>query len=138
VSPLPFIDTNLLLRHILADDPELSPRATAYLVRIERGEIAVRTTDTVVFEAVYTMDRHYRLPREVVRDGVQPILDLRGVVLPGKVSYRFAFDLWVTHPAFSFADCFHAAVMRRLGLTELISFDRGLDRLPGMTRTEPA
>jgi predicted nucleic acid-binding protein len=138
VSPLPFLDTNIVLRHVPGDNPNHSPRATAYIGRIEAGEISVRTVDTVVFESVFTLEKHYRLPRAVIRDAPQEILGLPGIVLPGKRWYRYAFDLWVNHPAFSFADCYHAAVMRRLKLTELISFDRALDRLPHATRIEPA
>jgi predicted nucleic acid-binding protein len=137
VSPLPFLDTNVILRHVLGDHQDHSPKATAYIGRIEGGEIKVRTVDTVVFEAVFTLEKRYRLSRTVIRDAVQQVLDLPGIVLPGKRWYGYAFDLWVNHPAFSFADCYHAAAMRRLKLTELVSFDRALDRLPHATRIEP-
>lgn len=33
-------------------------------------------------------------------------------------------------------DAIHAAVMERLGLTRLVSFDRGFDRIPGIERIE--
>ena len=53
----PFLDANIILRHILGDHPDHSPRATAYFGQIARGELTVRTTDTVVFEAVYALQR---------------------------------------------------------------------------------
>lgn len=34
-----FLDTNILLRHLLQDDPQQSPRATAFLLRVENGEV---------------------------------------------------------------------------------------------------
>ncbi|MGI8549337.1 MAG: hypothetical protein ACR2PL_00870 [Dehalococcoidia bacterium] len=36
---MPFLDTNLLLRHLRHDDPVLSPKATAVLERMEQGEL---------------------------------------------------------------------------------------------------
>jgi predicted nucleic acid-binding protein len=92
---LPFLDTNVLLRHLLQDHPQQSPRSTAYLARVERGEIKVRTADTVVFETVFTLQRQYGVPKEDIRDNLLPILELPGIVLPGKRRLRKVFDLYV-------------------------------------------
>ena len=59
-----FLDTNVILRHLLQDHPNHSQRATTYFTLIERGEIQARTTDTVVFETVFTLERTYRVPRD--------------------------------------------------------------------------
>ncbi len=131
-----FLDSNVLLRHLLADHPEQSPRATEYLSRVERGEIEVHTTDTVVFEVVFTLERSYCQPKQAISDALLALLELPGINLPGKRRYRRAFDLYVQH-SLPFADAYHAAVMESLGITEVISFDRHFDRIPGITRAEP-
>jgi predicted nucleic acid-binding protein len=137
MAGLPLLDTNLILRHILGDHPNHSARATALFTRIARGQLAVRTTDIVVFEAVYALQRLYQVPRADIRTQLLALLELDGIVLPGKRSYRRMFNLYVANPGLSFADCFHAVLLRRLGLTEIVSFDRGFDRLPAVTRREP-
>jgi uncharacterized protein len=131
-----FLDSNVLLRHLLADHPEQSPRATAYLERVERGEIDITTSDTVVFEVVFTLERSYRKPKQAISDALLPLIELAGLTLPGKRRYRRAFDLYVRHNL-PFADAYHAAVMESLGVAEVISFDRHFDRIPGITRSEP-
>ena len=136
IPALPFLDTNVLLRHLLQDHPDHSPRATAYLLRVEHGEAGVETADTVVFETVFLLERHYRRPKAAIRDQLLDILELPGVVLPGKSHLRAVFDLYVRHNI-SFADAYHVVQMRRRGLTEILSFDRGYDRVPGVTRVEP-
>ena len=133
---LPFLDTNILLRHLLQDHPEQSPRATAYLARIELGEIKVRTADTVVFETVFTLQRQYGHPKAAVRDNLLPLLELPGIVLPGKRGLRKVFDLYVDLNL-PFADAYHVALMQRLGLRHIVSFDKEVNRVSGVTRVEP-
>ncbi|MBI3927874.1 MAG: PIN domain-containing protein [Armatimonadetes bacterium] len=133
---LPFLDTNILLRHLAQDHPDHSPRATAYLSRVEAGEIRVRTADTVVFEAVFTLQRHYGLPRARIRDILLPLLQLPGIVLPGKRHLPDVFDLYVSH-SISFVDAYHASLTRRTGITEIVSFDEDFDKIAGVHRIEP-
>ena len=136
MADLPFLDTNILLRHLLGDHPGHSPRATSYILRIERGELRVRTADTVVFETVFVLERSFRQPKPMIRGWVLDVIDLPGVVLPGKRRLRQAFDLYVTHNL-PFGDAYHAALMASLGLAEIVSFDRDFDRIPGLRRVEP-
>lgn len=133
---LPFLDTNVFLRHLLADNPEQSPRATAYFRRIEQGEIRVRTTDTVVFETAFTLQSYYRQPKANIRDSLLPLLELRGIVLPRKRRFRRAFDLYAGLNL-PFADAYHVTLMESLKLSEVVSFDRDFDRVPGIQRVEP-
>jgi predicted nucleic acid-binding protein len=133
---LPFLDTNVLLRHLLQDHPQQSPRSTAYLARVERGEIKVRTADTVVFETVFTLQRQYGVSKADIRDNLLPLLELPGIVLPGKRRLRKVFDLYVDLNL-PFADAYHVALMQRLGLRHVISFDKEFNRVPGVTRVEP-
>jgi predicted nucleic acid-binding protein len=132
------LDTNMILRHVLDDLPDQSPRAHAPFARIERGERRVRTTDTVLFEAVYTLESFYRVPRAEIAAQLLDILRLPGVILPGKRLYRRVFELYVAHRRLSFADCFHTVMVERYGLASILSFDRDFDRVPGLVREEPA
>lgn len=132
---LPFLDTNLLLRHLRQDHPLFSPKASAIIQRIESGELVVRTADTVVFETVFSLQRGYKEPRERIAAGVLPLIELPGIVLPGKQLYRRVFALYVSRPL-GFADCYHVALMERFRLTDILSFDTDSDGLPGITRRE--
>lgn len=133
---IPFLDTNILLRHLLQDHQEQSPRCTAYLARIEQGELKARIADTVVFETVFTLQRQYRHSKDAIRDAVLPLIELPGIVLPGKRALRRVFDLYVDLNI-SFADAYHAVLMKRLALDEIVSYDKQFDRVPDITRSEP-
>ena len=133
---LPFLDTNVFLRHLLHDHPEQSPRATAFFSRIEQGEIGVRTLETVIFETVFTLERRLRHSKSAVRDNVLPLLRLPGISLTRKAMFSEVFDLYVSLNI-SIVDAYHAVSMRRLGLTDIVTFDKDFDRIPGIRRIEP-
>jgi predicted nucleic acid-binding protein len=90
---IPFLDTNVLFHHLLQGHPEQPPRATAYLTSIENGEVRVRIAETVIFQAVFTLQRQYGHPKAALRDNLLPLIGLPGVVLPGKRHFRQVFDL---------------------------------------------
>jgi predicted nucleic acid-binding protein len=133
---IPFLDTKVLLRHLLDDHPDQSPRASAYIAAIERGDAKVRTADTVIFDTVFILDRSYRLPKAAIRAALVALLQLPGIVLPGKRGLLRAFDIYVEYNL-PFGDAYHAMLMERWGLTDMLSFDREFDRLPGVRRVEP-
>ena len=130
-----FLDTNILLRHLRQDHPVLSPKATAILERIERGDLRVRTSDTAVFETVFTLQRTYQVPRAEVAAALLPLLELPGLTLPGKRRYRQVFALY-TSTALGFADCYHAVLVQQLRLPAIFSFDHHFDQIPGLQRRE--
>src|SRR5688500_10332947 len=127
---IPFLDTNILVRHLTRDHPDHSPRATAYLERIEREEVQVRIADTVVFETVFVLQHSYRQAKSAIRENLPPLLELPVIILPGKQRFRKVFDLYVDLNI-SFADAYHAVLMERLQLTEVVSFNREIQPCPG-------
>jgi predicted nucleic acid-binding protein len=131
-----FLDTNILLRHLLQDVPDQSARATNLIRRIEAGEIQVHISDIVVFEVMFTLTRSYRQPKAAVRDAVLALLDLPGIILPGKRRFHRVFDLYVDLNI-SFADAYHVVLMEQQKLDEVITFDRDFDRVQGIARVEP-
>jgi predicted nucleic acid-binding protein len=132
----PFIDSNILLCHFHGDHPEHSPRATALLARIERGELEAQLSDMVIFETVFTLERSYKIPKAQIRDALLPLLALPGIVLPGKRRYIRIFEIYVDFNL-PFGDAYIAADMERYGATEIYSFDKQFNRLPGIIRQEP-
>jgi predicted nucleic acid-binding protein len=133
---LPLIDTNIFLRHLLADHPIQSPLATAYLARVEQAELKVRTTEVVIFETVYTLQKLYKHPKAAIRDALVPLLELPGIILPTKKRLLDTFDFYVTFNL-PFPDAYHVIVMKQLKLTEIVSYDREFDRIAGITRIKP-
>ncbi len=133
---LRFLDTNVLLRYFTRDDEAKAHKALALLSRIESGEEKVETSLLVIFEAVYTLQRLYRVPRARIRDLLVPLLHLRGLRLPNKGLCIEALDLFADSNI-SFAAAFNAAYMQGVGVTEVYSWDPDMDKVEGLKRIEP-
>jgi len=133
-----FLDTNILLRYLTGDDEQKATASFELLLRIERGEETVVTSDLVIAETVYVLQspRQYGLQRDRIRQLVEPLLKLRGLRLPRKGIYSRVFDLYCEE-GISFADAYNVAYMEVLGLNEVYSYDTDFDRVGGISRVEP-
>lgn len=132
-----FIDTNIFVRHLTQDHADFSPKATAFLGRVERGEIQARTADTAIFETVFLLERRYGRAKPDIRDGVLALVDLPALALPNKHRLGRVFELYID-ANLSFPDAYHVALMEQLGIKEIATFDTDFDRVPGIRRVEPA
>ena len=133
-----FLDTNILLRYLTRDDEKKAQACFDLLQKVERGEEVVVTSDLVVAETVFTLQspRQYGLPRERIRELLEPILALRGLRLPRKALYGRVFDLYCGK-RISFTDAYSAAWMEGQRLTEVYSYDTDFDHIEGIIRVEP-
>lgn len=134
--PPPLLDTSVLLRHLTGDNADHSPRASALVSRISAGEVVVRVTEQVMFEAGFTLERTYKVSKADIRDALLDFIALPAVQLPGKLLWPQILDLYV-HTPLSIVDAYHVVFMEQHGLTEIVTFDKDFDRIPGITRIEP-
>ena len=65
-----FIDTNVLVRHLTGDPPEMAARASAYL----RRERELLLTDLVAAESVYVLESFYEAPRQEVAQAMRSLV----------------------------------------------------------------
>lgn len=132
----PILDTNIVLRHLLQDDAEHSPRATGFLRRVEAGDLRVRLLEPVLFEVVFTLQRRLHVPRQEIRDRLLRLLDLPGIVLAGKGRWRAILDIYASQ-GLSLVDAYIVVMMERWQTREIISFDTDFDTVPSIKRIEP-
>lgn len=138
------IDANVLLRYFVhSSDLDRNPQipvARALIEAAERGEIELSTTGVVLHEAAYLMTAkaHYGMPVASVVAALTTLLHLPGFWLPAgeKKRYLDALELWARYPALGFADSLLATVALETE-SELASFDRDFDRVPGLRHWIP-
>lgn len=133
-----FVDANIFLRHITNDDPDKAKACFALFQKAQVGETALTTSEAVIAEVVYVLSSKatYNLPREQVRALLYPILSLKGLNLLHRKDYLRALDLYASY-TLDFEDALVIAQMQRRQITEVFSYDREFDKVPGIKRIEP-
>lgn len=131
------IDTNVLICHLLGQGGELTERSSALFRRLRSGEESVHLPITVLFECVYTCQSSFEVPNDVLAPILKQIVGFPGVDVEHRQALVETLDLWTTQGPLSFADCYHLALTKDLGMTEIYTFDRKMDRFPGVDRVEP-
>jgi predicted nucleic acid-binding protein len=127
-----FVDTNVLVRHLTGDPPDLAERATAYL----RTERALLLTDLVAAETVYTLESFYETPRDQVGEAVRSLVAFDSVVCVDPALLLRAVEVYETD-RIDFAEAYLVACAETTGVGTVASFDRSIDRVNTIERIEP-
>lgn len=132
-----FLDTNVVIRYVTRDDPERARQADELFRAVRAGARQLTTGEGVLVEIVQVLSspRLYNRPREEIRGIVSGLLALDGFVMPNSGMYLRALDLYAS-TNLDFVDVLNVAQMERDGMSTILSFDHGFDRLP-ITRREP-
>jgi predicted nucleic acid-binding protein len=128
-----FVDTNVLIRHLTGDPPELASRATRYLAGA--GELLL--PDLILAEVACVLDSFYETPRAQVATTLRAVLAFPAIrVLDADLLQR-AVEVYEVH-RLDFADAYLVASAERTGIGVIASFDRSIDRVTTVGREEPA
>lgn len=79
----------------------------------------------------------FRVPNDVLARLLLDIVNFPGVVTDQTDALKNALELWRIQGPLSFADCYHLALTKELGMTKICSFDRKMNRYAGVTRLKP-
>jgi len=127
-----FVDTNVLVRHLTGDPPDLAARATAYLT----NEAELLLADVVVAETVYVLESFYKAPRSQVADAMRSLLALPCVVTVDPALMLRALEVYELE-RIDFAEAYLVACAESTGVNRVASFDRSIDRVGTIDRIEP-
>lgn len=132
-----FIDTNVLIYHLIQTDHEASQASHELFARLRSGSEMAFVSSTVVFETVHVSQTSYGVPKHLIADTLADVLRLAGLQTDHEAALLDALAFWREQGPLSFPDCFHLALARQLGMARIYSFDRKMDRYPGVERIEP-
>jgi len=127
-----FIDSNIPMYLVGAAHPHKVDAQRILERCIADGQRLV--TDAEVFQEI--LHRYVAIHR---RHAVQPAFDALGAVVDEVFPIEFrdvgrAKEIVLGSPTLSARDALHVAVMERHGVDSILSFDKGLDGVPGISR----
>jgi predicted nucleic-acid-binding protein len=120
------IDTNVILRYLMADHEKFSPKAKAFMVKVSQEKTKAEIPAVVIVECVYVMEKFYRIPRREIADKLSRIFNLSGIVNPDKSEILEALIYFEASKA-DIVDCLLAAASAHDRI--VVSFDKDFTEL---------
>ena len=127
-----FIDTNVLVRHLTGDPPEMASRAT---VSLGSGH-ELFLTDLVAAETVYLLESFYEAPRDEIANALRSLIAFDSIVCVDPAVLLRAVEVYEIE-RIDFAEAYLVACAESTGVGKLLSFDRSIDRVGTVERVEP-
>lgn len=124
------LDTNVLVRFLVQDDPEQARLATEAIDQLSDAVPGFVSREVLV-ELVWVLERAFRLGRAEIAGALDGLLTSTELVIEGADEVGPAVELY-RNDGFGFADLMIAGAARRAGASELVTFDRRAARLPGV------
>lgn len=126
------VDTNVLIRHLTGDPPDLADRASAYLAAAG----ALVLPDLILAEVVYVLESFYEVPRNRVAEMARSIISFGSIRTVDAGLLLRAIEVYEVH-RIDFSDAYLVASAESAGIDDIASFDRSIDRVPTISRVEP-
>ena len=123
------IDTNVLVRYVVQDDPEQSALARAFVEDDLTAQDPGLVHPVVLCELVWALRQVYKVPRPEIVAALRVLLSIDTLRVLGEASVRDALELYDAG-AVDFADALLAVEYESAG-TGLVTFGRRAARLPG-------
>jgi predicted nucleic-acid-binding protein len=127
-----FVDTNILVRHLVGDPPAMARRATAYL----REEAELLVADLVLAETIYVLESFYEVGRQDIATAMRSLLALDSVVVVDEALLLRSFEVY-ERDRLDFAEAYLVSCAETTGVARVASFDRTIDRVGSVERIEP-
>lgn len=124
------IDTNLLLRLIVGDEPKQAVTAREYLRGRCSADEPGYVCHIVLVELVWTLARAYGYPREKIAAAIEQILETAQLDVESSNDVAAAVKDYRSGTA-DFADCLLVRVNSAAGCSRTVTFDRKAAKLKG-------
>lgn len=129
------LDANVILRFVLGDDAGQSPRASAFMKRLEASHEFAELEDVVLAETIWVLEKRAKVPRFEIARTLSDLLAFAGIRYRGK---RVALQALTFYGSTNcdIADCLLAA-RAKSRRAKVVSFDHDFEKL-GCAWEEPA
>jgi len=127
-----FVDTNILVRHLIGEPPDMARRATAFLA----SEQDLYLADLIVAETVYVLESFYEIDRSQISEAIRSLLAMESVRVIDSPLLLRTVALYEDE-RLDFADAYLVACAELTGIGRVASFDKALHRISTIKSIEP-
>jgi predicted nucleic-acid-binding protein len=131
-----FIDTNIFLRYLTADDPAKYVRCREIFKKAVDGKISLLTSDLVIAELVWTLQSFYKVPKNEVIEKITVIISTSNIFIPNKNLISEALVIY-SRKNIDYIDAYNAVFMKYNAAHEVLTYDSDFDMFEDIKRLEP-
>jgi len=125
------LDTNVLVRYIMQDDPKQSPKANRLIESLSAEEPGFVTVVSIV-ELYWVLTSCYALTSQQVKEALDVMLRSKEIVVDQAEQVMRALRVFDTGSA-DFADCLIERIAAAAGCTQTMTFDQDAAKHAGMS-----
>jgi predicted nucleic-acid-binding protein len=125
------LDTNVVIRHLTGDPPEMARRATQFLAA--NAELVL--VDVVLAECVYVLQSVYEVDRRGVAEMMRAALAMTMISADTELLLR-ALEIYELD-RLDFAEAYLVAAAEFTDVESIASFDKAIDRTSSVERVAP-
>lgn len=119
------VDTNVLVRLFVRDDPKQAEAAEDYI------ESSAWVSHIALVETIWVLDSVYEKTRLEISKMLEGLLDHKSLIIQDEAVVAEALKTFRESRGVDFSDCMMLAVARKNGHTPLGTFDTKLGRVAG-------
>ena len=128
---MPGLDTNVLVRWILDDDPRQAARVQRLFEEVSEQQLPLFVPSTVMLELEWVLRSRYKFDKSTVLGTFNALLETQELEFQDEPALERALSLYRQGSA-DFADCLHAGQCGSAGRAPMITFDETAARLPSV------
>ena len=123
------VDTNVLLRYLVQDDPAQGRRAAAFIEGAAAANEQILIGNIVLCEMAWVLDSAYGHAKTEIASAIEKILQTSNFTFENKDIVRTALDEYRTLSKVDFADCLIGRIHKAFGCEPTATFDTALQKL---------
>ncbi len=132
---MPGLDTNVLVRWIMDDDPRQATRVQRLFEEVREQRSSLFVPSTVTLELEWVLRSRYELDKATVLGAFNALLETQELDFQDEPAFERALSLYRQSSA-DFADCMHAGQCGSAGRAPMITFDDTAAGLPNVRLLE--
>ena len=125
------LDTDVLVRYIMQDDPKQSPKASALIESLNADNLGFITLVSIV-ELYWVLTTSYELTGQQVKQALEALLRTKQIIVDRADQVLRALRVFDDGKA-DFADCLIERTAVSAGCEQTMTFDVGAAKHAGMT-----
>lgn len=103
-----FLDTNVLLRYVVVDDPKKYEEVASFFEAVSQGKVIPYLSSVVLMEAGFILKSFYKKDKGVIVEVIKKFSRMRGVVIVDKTDLKLALR-YLDKYKVKFSDCLIAS-----------------------------